>query len=730
MLHAAGAITVVGSVERGTTVCDFDPLEKQHQHSLYSAVAHFDHDGTRVHMIDTPGYPDFHGQAIASLEAVETAVIVVNAQTGIELTTTRMMNWARQRGLCRLLVINKIDADNVDLPALLKQLQEAFGKECLPINLPAAGGSKVVDCFFNPGGEADFSSVAEAHGALIDQVVEVNEELMARYLEQGDIDAHELHEPFEQALREGHLVPICFTSARTGAGVRELLDVFEHLLPTPAEGNPPQFLKGEGAQAVPYATTPDPSKHVVAHVFKVSVDPFVGKLGVFRVHQGTVTRDSQLFVGDGRKPFKVGQLYMLRGKEYVPVDRCLPGDIGAVAKVEEIVYDSVLHDSHDEDHIHLGPIEFPLPIFGLAIEPSKRGDEQRLWEIMQKLSSEDPCLKIEHVAGTNETVIQGLGELHVRILLEKMGTQYKLEVKTHPPRIAYRETITAAAEGHSRHKKQTGGAGQFGEVLLRIEPLPRGTGFEFGDDVKGGVIPNQYIPAVEKGVHAGDRARRHRRLSVAGRASLRLRRQIASGRFEGSGVRGGWPQGLPGCGAEGAADRAGADRQCPDQRARALHRRHHRRHLLEARPGERHAAAAGRAHRRDRPGPALGDQRLRIAAQVHHRRPGLIQRRVQPLRAGPAQRPAAARGSAQGASARGIAVRSNERPPGRAHVLATCAASRPHPLSLDGRGGVASRVEGCARLCGRIPAKRGPCSALRRPLSLDGRGQGAPAASP
>ena len=239
---------------------------------------------------------------------------------------------------------------------------------------------------------------------------------------------------------------------------------------------------------------------MVAHVFKVSVDPFVGKLGVFRVHQGTVTRDSQLFVGDGRKPFKVGQLYMLRGKEHMPVDRCLPGDIGAVAKVDEIAFDSVLHDSHDEDHIHLVPIEFPRPIFGLAIEPTKRGDEQRLWEIMHKLSAEDPCLKIEHLAGTNETVMQGLGELHLRILLEKMNSQYKLEVNTHPPRIAYRETITAPAEGHSRHKKQTGGAGQFGEVFLRIEPLPRGAGFEFSDDVKGGVIPNQYIPAVEKGV--------------------------------------------------------------------------------------------------------------------------------------------------------------------------------------------------------------------------------------
>jgi elongation factor G len=500
LLHAAGAIPAMGSLERGTTVSDFDPLEKQHAHSLYATPMYFDHGGTRVHLIDTPGYPDFLGPAISSLEAVESAVIVVNAATGIELTTSRMMNWAAKRGLCRLLVINKIDAENVDLPALLEQIQDAFGKECLPINLPAGGGARVVDCFFNPGGEADFSSVAQAHRALIDQVVEVNEELMARYLEQGDIDAHELHEPFEQALREGHLVPICFVSARTGAGVRELLDVFEHLLPTPSEGNPPQFLKGEGPDATPFTTQPEPARHAVAHVFKLSIDPFVGKLGVFRVHQGTVARDSQLFVGDGRKPFKVGQLFLLRGKEHVPVDRLRPGDIGAVAKVDEIVFDSVLHDSHDEDHIHLKPLDFPAPIYGLAIEPAKRGDEQRLWEIMQKLASEDPCLKIEHVASTNETIVNGLGELHLRILLERLNTQYKLEVKTHPPRIAYRETITAKAEGHSRHKKQTGGAGQFGEVFLRIEPLARGAGFEFVDEVKGGAIPNQYIPAVEKGV--------------------------------------------------------------------------------------------------------------------------------------------------------------------------------------------------------------------------------------
>jgi elongation factor G len=227
----------------------------------------------------------------------------------------------------------------------------------------------------------------------------------------------------------------------------------------------------------------------------------MGKLSYFRVHQGTVTKDSQLFIGDGRKPFKVGHLFMVKGKDLVEVPDGVPGDICAVAKVDEIQFDSVLHDSHDEDHIHLRPLEFPDPIFGLAIETTKRGDEQRLWDVLDKLSAEDPCIEVERVKSTNETVVKGLGELHLRTLLERMLSQYKLEVKTHPPRIAYRETITAPAEGHNRHKKQTGGAGQFGEVYLRIQPLARGAGFEFVDEVKGGAIPGQFIPAVEKGVH-------------------------------------------------------------------------------------------------------------------------------------------------------------------------------------------------------------------------------------
>jgi len=500
LLFSAKAIPASGSVERGTTVSDFDALEKSWQHSLRSSVSHFDIDGTRVHLLDTPGFPDFIGQAIGALDAVETAAIVVNAQTGIEMITSRMMDWSAQRRLCRLVVINKIDAENADPEGVLSAIQAAFGKECLPINLPADGGKRVVDCFFNPSGDADFSSVAEAHGALVDQVVEVDEALMALYLEQGEVAPEQLHAPFEKALRDGHLVPVCFVSARTGAGVAELLDILVKLAPNPSEGNPPLFTKGEGPSAVEFAAVPDPKKHVLAHVFKVVIDPFIGKLGIFRVHQGTVSRDTQLFVGDGRKPFKVSHLFMLQGGKQIEVDRAVPGDIAAVAKVDEIEFDCVLHDSHDEDQIHMRPLVFPTPMHGFAITPKKRGDEQRISDVLHKMIAEDPTLALEHDATLNETVLRGLGDLHLRSVFERMASQFKLEIDTRPPRIPYRETVTAKAEGHHRHKKQTGGAGQFGEVYLRVEPLPRGSGFEFVDQVKGGTIPNQFIPAVQKGV--------------------------------------------------------------------------------------------------------------------------------------------------------------------------------------------------------------------------------------
>jgi len=506
LMARAGAVPSAGSVERGSTVCDYTPLEKSYKHSLKLAVASFDVKGGdadhRVHLLDTPGYPDFLGHSLPALAAVETAAIVINAQNGIEMMTGRFLQWAAKRGLDRLIIVNRIDSENADLPGLLARIQQTFGKECLPLNLPAAGGSRVSDCFFAPSGDADFSSVEEAHRRLVEQVVEVDEQLMGAYLDKGEVAPEDLHEPLERAMREGHLIPVVFTSAKTGAGVAELLEVIVKLLPNPTEGNPPVYLNvpAGGGEPTELEVVPDPGRHALAHVFKVEIDPYIGRVAVFRVHQGRITPGTQLYIGEGRKPVRAGHLYVLKGKTQVEVTEAVPGDICAIAKIDDIQFDHILHDSPGDAHIHARPLELPVAVFGLAVQPKKRGDEQKVSDVLHRLMAEDPCFRLEHNAQANETVMRGIGEMHLKVMLEKMATQYKVELETRPPSIPYRETIAARAEGHNRHKKQTGGAGQFGEVFLRIEPLARGKGFEFVDKVKGGVIPNQFIPAVEKGV--------------------------------------------------------------------------------------------------------------------------------------------------------------------------------------------------------------------------------------
>ncbi len=505
LLQAGGAIQTAGSIERGSTVSDFDAIEKQRGHSIDSAIASIDHvaaNGQSIHLnlIDTPGYPDFRGPALSAFGAVETVVIVVDADGGVEYGTRRMMEYAKGRNLCRALVINKIDHEGASAQRVLAELRDTFGPECLPLNLPADGGKKVIDCLGNTTGDSDLGPVADWHQKIIDQIVEINESVMEHYLDlgEGGLSGEELHDAFEQCMREGHLVPVLFCSARNNVGVKKLLDIAEQWFPNPAEANPPPFERGADRQR--FQAVPDQKAHVVADVFKIINDPFVGKLGIFRVYQGLVKKDTQLFIDDGKKPFKVGHLFKLKGKDHVEIEQALPGDIAAVAKVDELHFDAILHDSHDEDEIRLSPLDFPKPMFGLAVDAASKGQEQKLATALHKLSEEDPCFVVEHETETNETVIRGLSDLHLRINLERLKDRYGVEVKSRPPRIAYRETVSGKAEGHHRHKKQTGGAGQFGEVFLRIEPLPRGGGFEFVDEVKGGTIPGQFMPAVEKGV--------------------------------------------------------------------------------------------------------------------------------------------------------------------------------------------------------------------------------------
>ena len=499
LLHAAGAVNRRASVVDGNSFSDFEKEEREHKHSIYSSVLYADHLGKRINILDTPGSPDLIGAALACMPAVETCVIVVNAVSGIEVVTRRMFEAARERNLPRAIVINKIDSPEVDLEALVSRIQETFGHECLPINLPTGNGKAVVECLLNKSGESDFGSVADAHTAMLDQIVELDESLMEKYLGGEEPDYNALHAPFERAMDEGHVVPIMFADAKNNVGVGELLDAIAKHFPSPEEGNLRPFVSGEGADAKPFKYWNDPNKPLLAHVFKVTSDPFVGKLAVFRVHQGKCAGSSQVFIGHSKKPVKLGHVFHLQGKEHKEADQVIAGDIGAVAKIEEIHLNDVLHDDHALDNVHLTAQGFPTPMYGLAVTPKARGDEQKISTLLTKLAEEDPTFKWHTDRQTHEVVINGLGELHLRLVLERLKNR-GLQVDTKPPKIAYRETIQSNAEGHHRHKKQTGGAGQFGEVFLKVEPLERGKGFEFADEIFGGAIPGQFVPAIEKGV--------------------------------------------------------------------------------------------------------------------------------------------------------------------------------------------------------------------------------------
>ncbi|GAA5217098.1 elongation factor G [Corallincola platygyrae] len=499
LLFHTGTINTLGELNRGTTVSDFDPEERELQKSIDTSWLNFTHHQHKVNLLDTPGTADFIGRAISVLPAVESCALVVDATEGVGNVAEKLFKTAGERKKCRMVIINKIDSDAEHLAALLDELQTTFGPTLLPINLPTADGDDVIDCYFEPQYDRTpaFGTVESAHDALIDQVVELDEELMELYLEQGsELKPEQLHDPFEKALRKQHLVPVCFVSARTGAGVDALLNVLAELMPTPLEGNPPLFMNYDEPVTLSYA----PESHAIGHVFKVVIDPFMGRLALVRVHQGQLKPDSVLYIGEERKPFKPGHLFRLQGKDRVEINQADPGDLVAIAKVDELTFDAVIHDSHDEDHFHLKSLTMPPPMFSMAIKASRRGDEQKLWETLDKITAEDPSLSVSHKVSLNETLLTGIGEFHLKTAINKMQNQYKLVVETSTPSIDYRETITAAADGHYRHKKQTGGAGQFGEVQLSIKPLPRGEGFRFVDKVVGGAIPGQFIPAVEKGV--------------------------------------------------------------------------------------------------------------------------------------------------------------------------------------------------------------------------------------
>ncbi len=501
MLFKAGAIARLGSVENGTSASDYDPDAKEKKHSIDSSILHCNWKGREINIIDTPGYADFICDTITALVAAETAIIVISATDGIQVNTRKLWDLACQKGLGKIMVVTKADAENVDYHALLESLRNTFGNTCVPLNLPVGAGHDfrgVVNLLAlpNPLPDGVAGDVHTSHDALIETIVSADDALMEQYLDGKELDNAVLQPCFVRAIAGGYIVPVLCCSHKKMLGIEDLLDAIAYFSPSPLEGIRRTAVDMQTNQEI----TLEASKEAPfrAYVFKSVVDPYVGKLSYFRVISGKLEGDISFYNVTSKKTDKAGHLYRILGKEQQPVSRAIPGDIVAVSKLEDLhISDTICDQKHP---VKFPEIVFPHPLCSLAVVPLNKGAEKKISECLHKLTEEDKTFRVSHDALTNELVITGMSTLHLQIMIGRLQRRFGIDVDAHTPKIPYKETITARAQAQYKHKKQTGGHGQYGEVHIWIEPLPRGAGFEFVDEIVGGSIPRQYIPAVEKGI--------------------------------------------------------------------------------------------------------------------------------------------------------------------------------------------------------------------------------------
>ena len=515
LLVKTGTVTSDPSVDAGTSIGDFDPEEKLHKRTIESSVVHFEHAGKRFNVVDTPGYADFIGQTIGALRGVDTAAIVINAHSGIEVNTRRVFKEAEKAGVGRILVINKMDEHNIDFPALLERIRDTFGNRCVLFNVPQGHGGDfkgVVSTLKPPSSApAALADPAEIHTALIESIIEVDEELMMKYFEGEEPTPEQLSSLLVRSVATGTLIPILCCSSKTGTGLTELLDALvQCALP------PTAIVRKAIREGAEFEVKADPAGPLVAQVFKTRIDPFVQKLSFIRVYSGTMKKDESVPTPSARKGVKLGPLLEVQGSETKPVDSASAGDIIAIAKMED------LHTGTSIGVAEMPKIPFPTPMVGLAVTPKSRNDEAKLSASLHKIVEEDSTFRLDRDPQTKELVTTGMSELHLQILRERLHRRDKLDVETKPPKIPFRETIQTTAEGMYRHKKQSGGRGQFGEVHIRMYPFPRGTkpeefvikerfpsmkdyhhdehhNYVWINSVVGGTIPTNFLPAVEKG---------------------------------------------------------------------------------------------------------------------------------------------------------------------------------------------------------------------------------------
>ncbi len=497
ILHCSGAVNRLGTVETRSTVSDFDEEEKQRQHSIHSAMLHTNHNGKLINLIDTPGYPGFIGAALQSIPAAETALVVIGASAGIEVNTRKLFAAATDAGKARIIVINKMDSDNIHWPDLLKNIRETFGSQCHCANLPSNDKKSIIDCINNDSGQSPVADVAQSHTDLIESIIEADDELMESYLGGEEVSADKIAEVFVKALLADTIVPIVFTDAKNAVGISELLDIITKCAPSPGQA-PPAILKNAEEEM---AIAADPNGPLAGMVVRVGFDPRSNmKYSSIRLFSGTLTSSTQMLINETKKAVRPGHPLKSQGSENKELETASAGDIITLAKLEELTVGDLIHDGKVSGRFQMPAI--PKPMYSLALEPASRGDEGKIGGALDKLTEEDICFKVSRDTQTSELVVSGIGDLHLRVVLSKLEKRFKLSVNTKIPKIPYRETITAKAQGHYRHKKQSGGAGQFGEVYLRIEPAERDAdpSLEYSWDIFGASIPGQFEPAVLKGI--------------------------------------------------------------------------------------------------------------------------------------------------------------------------------------------------------------------------------------
>ena len=500
-LFGAGAVTRQGRIEDGNTVSDYEPEEIKRGGSIQTTLIAAVTDGGKVNFLDTPGYDDFQGEVVSALRVVEGAAILVAAPSGVDVGTERAWNMCEAGSLPRIIVINKMDRENADFNRNVADIQASFGRQCVPFQIPIgqAADFKGVVSVADPNADVPAELTDEVESArerLIEAAAESDDELADRYLGGEELTAEEIEAALRGAVLRGELVPILAASATENIGVAEFLAMARSYLPSPADGAKPRLSKAGSGDAADYAA--DPNGPLAALVFKTTADPFVGKLSLFRVYQGTIRSNSEVWDANHSQAERVGQLYLPKGKNQENLTEVTAGDIGAVGKLSSTVTGDTL--CARDNQVIFDPIRMPVGYYRVAVSPASKADLDKMSMALSRIVEEDPSLQMSRNASTSETLITGLGDAQIDVALDKIKRKFGAELRVRLPRVPYRETITRTTQAEYRHKKQSGGHGQYGHVLLRLEPRERDQGFEFGNEVVGGRVPKEYIPSVEKGV--------------------------------------------------------------------------------------------------------------------------------------------------------------------------------------------------------------------------------------